>query len=79
MSLSAFSLADPKASGEVRFQDLSDEEQDQIIKAFKNKVIPRLNRPDLTYELLWRWYVDFAVYKFWVEHRHLRDRSIRKQ
>ena len=69
---SGFGYGPPRPGIEIRFQDLPDEVQDRIVRSFDMNLPPDATYPGLTPELLRRWYVDRAVFKFWVSNRHIR-------
>jgi hypothetical protein len=72
MMTHGFGYGPPRPDIEIRFQDLPDEVQDRIVRCFEKNLPPDGTYPGLTAELLRRWYVDRAVYKFWVSNRHIR-------
>lgn len=72
MMTHGFGYGPPRPEIEIRFQDLPDEVQDRIVRGFEKNLPPDSTYPGLTPELLRRWYVDRAVFKFWVSNRHIR-------
>lgn len=70
-----YGLKDPKSTVRLRFQDLPDEIQDEIVDAFERRKLPSISYSGLTQELLLTWYADTNVFKFWVNMRSLRMKS----
>jgi len=61
---------------DVRFQDLSVEEQNAVIQALDQGIAPEVDDPRITADVVRRWYADLALLKFWVNlQRKMKDKK----
>jgi len=67
-----FSFKKTNEMGVIRFQDLPEKIQENIVRCFGREVIPDTDFPGMTEETLRHWYANRALLKFWVKNRHLR-------
>jgi hypothetical protein len=58
--------------GVLRFQDLPEETQENIVRCFDREIVPDWNFPGMTEETLRHWYANRALLKFWVKNKELR-------
>ena len=65
-----FSLKDSKTI--VRFQDLPEQVQNDIVRCFDKGLVPDWDFPGMTQETLIHWYANRALLKFWVNNKDLR-------